>query len=58
MHSIELYVFCDVSERVNGAVAYLRIEDLERNVDTVIVVKKAKIHPVQSPTLPGIELLG
>ena len=52
-------VFADGSEKAYGAVAYLRIEDVEENVRCSFVMSKARLTPMNNKTLktiPRVEL--
>ena len=59
MKSIQLHVFCDGSEIGYGAVAYIRYEDQKGQIETSVVMAKARLTPINRgslKTVPRIEL--
>ena len=55
MSSHELYIFCDASERVYGAVAYLRTEDEKHAIHTSFVMARSRIAPNKLLSVPCLE---
>ena len=55
--SVQLHVFCDASERGYGACIYIRTVDSAGEVDTRLIMSKAKVSPVKQVSIPRLELL-
>jgi hypothetical protein len=53
----QLYTFCDASSDAYGAVSYLRTEN-GSEVKIALVGSKARVAPVERPTLARMELQG
>ena len=49
----ELHIFCDRSEQVIAAVAYLRTVTKSGVTEVKFVIGKAKVSPIHSHTIPG-----
>jgi len=56
--SISVHVFVDASEVAYGAVVYLRVEYKNRRVSVSFVTSKTTIAPLQSISIPCLELMG
>ena len=54
--SVKLHCFADASERVYGAVVYMRVEH-EARVECQIVSSKTRVAPLAKQTIPRLELL-
>ena len=55
---INLHIFADVSQGTYGAVAYLRTEYKEKTISVRFVAAKTKVAPLQSVSVPRMELIG
>ena len=55
--SATLHAFVDASENAYGAVVYMRSEYRERNVLLSLVASKTKVAPLQSLSIPRLELM-
>ena len=55
--SATLHAFVDASENAYGAVIYMRSEYRERNVLLSFVASKTKVAPLQSLSIPRLELM-
>lgn len=53
--SFQLHIFVDASEKAYSAVAYLRVES-SNSVNSVLVGAKSKVSPLQSLSIPRLEL--
>ena len=53
---MELYTFCNASERAIGAVSYLRTVQHTGEVQVSFVLGKAKLTPAHATTIPCLEL--
>ncbi|XP_071950981.1 uncharacterized protein [Antedon mediterranea] len=53
-----LHVFCDASEKLYGAVAYLRSMDSDGSVHMSFVLAKCRVAPKRLTSIPRLELLG
>ncbi|XP_021366693.1 uncharacterized protein LOC110459000 [Mizuhopecten yessoensis] len=51
-----LHVFCDASEKAVAAVAFLKAEDSENNIQFGFVLGKSRVAPKQGHTIPRLEL--
>lgn len=56
--SIQLHIFSDGSEMGYGACAYLRVVDVEDNVDVSLVLVKSRLAPIKQQSIPCLELSG
>ena len=54
---VQLFVFCDASEKAYGCCAYMRAQE-GSNVTVSLIMTKARIAPLKRVTLPRLELLG
>ena len=54
--SATLHAFVDASQNAYGAVIYMRSENRERNVLLSFVASKTKVAPLQSLSIPRLEL--
>lgn len=54
----KLHVFCDTSEKVYSAVAYLQGENESGETLTSFVASKARVAPLKKLTFPVLELMG
>ncbi|KAL0150932.1 hypothetical protein M9458_053851 [Cirrhinus mrigala] len=54
----KLHIFCDASEKVYGAVAYLQGENEGGETVTSFVASKTRVAPLKKLTLPRLELMG
>ena len=52
-----LHAFVDASENAYGAVIYMRSKYRERNVLLSFVASKTKVAPLQSLSIPRLELM-
>lgn len=52
----DLHVFCDVSERAYGAVAYLQSIDEQGHVHTTFVLARSCVAPKKQLSMPRLEL--
>ncbi|PIK53264.1 hypothetical protein BSL78_09838 [Apostichopus japonicus] len=52
-----LHIFCDASERGYAAVAYLRTEHLNGQIQCSFVMGKARLCPLKRVTIPRLELM-
>ncbi|XP_069366373.1 uncharacterized protein [Paralichthys olivaceus] len=52
----QMHVFCDASERVYGAVAYLRVEDNVENIHVSFIMARSRIAPKRQLSIPRLEL--
>ena len=55
--SATLHVFVDASENAYGAVVYMRSEYIEGKVSLSFVASKTKVAPLQSLSIPRLELM-
>lgn len=53
---VQLHTFCDASNIAYGAVVYSRAEHSDGTVEVRIVASKNKLAPIQSVTIPRLEL--
>ncbi|XP_068697431.1 uncharacterized protein [Montipora foliosa] len=53
--SVELHIFCDVSEIAYGAVTYFRTITLGQ-VNVSFVISKTRLAPIKTLTIPRLEL--
>ena len=58
VHSMSLHVFVDASQEAYGAVVYSRIEYGDRVVSIRLITSKSKVAPLQSISIPRLELMG
>ena len=54
--SRQLHIFCDASERIYGAVAYLRTEDENHTIHTSFVMARSRVAPKKQLSMPRLEL--
>ena len=54
--SRQLHIFCDTSERIYGAVAYLRTEDENHTIHTSFVMARSGVAPKKQLSMPRLEL--
>ncbi|XP_038075608.1 uncharacterized protein LOC119743278 [Patiria miniata] len=54
--SRQLHIFCDASERIYGAVAYLRTEDEKHTIHTSFVMARSRVAPKKQLSMPRLEL--
>ncbi|XP_038045171.1 uncharacterized protein LOC119719752 [Patiria miniata] len=52
----QLHIFCDASERVYGAVAYIRTEDEDHNVHVSFIMARSRVAPKRQLSMPRLEL--
>ena len=52
----EAHIFCDASKEAIGAVAYLKIFDVNRDSSVYFLLGKAKVAPSHGHTIPRLEL--
>lgn len=53
-----LHVFCDASQQVYGACAYLRREFEDGMVESRLVVRKGQVEPLKAQSICRLELIG
>lgn len=54
----ELHGFSDASIKAYAAVVYIKVVDMEGNVDVTMLASKTKVAPIRTITLPRLELSG
>jgi hypothetical protein len=52
----DIHVFCDASEKAYGAVAYLRTENQEGQVEVVFLAARSRVAPRKQQSIPRLEL--
>jgi len=58
VNSVSVHVFVDASEMAYGAVVYLRFEYKNDKISTSFVTSRTKVAPLQSTSIPRLELMG
>ena len=56
MHTEQLHVFCDASEKAYAAVVYLHTEDADQNMRVSLLTAKTRVSPVKQLSMPRLEL--
>ena len=56
--SVSLHVFVDASQDAYGAVVYMKSEYSDGKVSVSFVTSKTKVAPLQSTSIPRLELMG
>ena len=56
--SVSLHAFVDASQDAYGAVAYMKSEYSDGKVSVSFVTSKTKVAPLQSTSIPHLELMG
>ena len=56
MHTKQLHVFCDASEKAYAAVVYLRTEDADQIIRVSLLTAKTRVSPVKQLSMPRLEL--
>lgn len=51
-----VHIFCDASERAYGAVAYLRSEGQDGNVEMSFITARSRVAPKNQQSMPRLEL--
>lgn len=54
----ELHIFCDASAKAYAAVAYLRFQHENGEIETVLVAAKSRVAPLKPTSIPRLELQG
>ncbi|XP_046556868.1 uncharacterized protein LOC124266100 [Haliotis rubra] len=52
----QIHVFCDASERIYGAVAYLRTTMKDQTVSVTFIAARSRVAPKKQQTIPRLEL--
>ena len=55
---VQVHGFVDASEKVYGAVVYLRVKLTDGTMFAELVTSKARVAPINGDTIPRLELLG
>ena len=55
---VSLHVFADASEEAYGAVVYQKTEYQDGTISVCLVASKSKVAPLQSVSIPRLELMG
>ena len=58
VRSVSLHTFVDASQDAYGAVVYLRILYQDESVSVHFVTSKTKVAPLQTVSIPRLELMG
>lgn len=58
MRLVSLHVFADASEEAYGAVVYQKTEYQDGTLSVCLVASKSKVAPLQSMSIPRLELMG
>ena len=58
MKSISLHTFVDASQCAYGGVVYVRCEYDIKTVSVTLAAAKTKVAPLQSVSIPRLELMG
>ena len=56
MHTKQLHVFSDASEKAHAAVVYLRTEDADQIIRVSLLAAKTRVAPVKQLSMPRLEL--
>ena len=58
VQSVGLHTFVDASQDAYGAVVYLRIVYQDESVSVRLITSKTKVAPLQTVSIPCLELMG
>ena len=58
VQTVSLHTFVDASQDAYGAVAYLRVLYLDGDVTVRFIASKTKVSPLQTISIPRLELMG
>ncbi|XP_028410467.1 uncharacterized protein LOC114533081 [Dendronephthya gigantea] len=56
INSIELHHFADASSEGYGTASYLRYQDIDRRTHCSLVMRKSRVAPLKTVTIPRLEL--